>query len=164
VGIITRGFFMIGFPTETEEEVNQTIEFGKASSLCGATYFTVVYFPGTDLYKLAQSFGYFREESCEVQRDYVQVGEGPYDFSLETLAHLKKKAIREFAFTRERIENALRILPRYFTPREIDGFFMAYVVSSQMTLEEVEDETVRRLLRRYFVIADRFSRKNEFYV
>jgi hypothetical protein len=123
-----------------------------------------VYFPGTDLYKLAQSFGYFQEESCEVQRDYVQVGEGPYDFNLETLTHLKKRAIREFAFTRERIENALRILPRYFTPREIDGFFMAYVVSSQMTLDEVEDETVRRIMRRYFVIADRFSRKNEFYV
>jgi anaerobic magnesium-protoporphyrin IX monomethyl ester cyclase len=60
VGIVTRGFFMIGFPTETESEVVETIEYAKASSLCGATFFTVVYFPGTDLYKLAQSHGYFR--------------------------------------------------------------------------------------------------------
>ncbi|MBK7259204.1 MAG: radical SAM protein [Ignavibacteriae bacterium] len=35
VGIVTRGFFMIGFPTETEDEARQTIEYAKASSLCG---------------------------------------------------------------------------------------------------------------------------------
>jgi len=163
-GIITRGFFMLGFPTETEEEVIQTIEYAKASSLCGATYFTVVYFPGTELYALAQSLGYFQKRKYGIQRDYVQVGDGPYQFSTETLIGLKKKAIQEFAFTKERIENALRLLPNYFTQREIDGFFMAYVVSSKLTLDEVKDETVKRLLRRYFIIADRFSKKSEFYV
>jgi radical SAM superfamily enzyme YgiQ (UPF0313 family) len=162
--IVTRGFFMIGFPTETEEEVIQTIEFAKASSLCGATFFTVVYFPGTELYKIAQSLGYFQNESYNVQRDYVNVGEGPYEFSLETLTKLKMKGIREFAFTKERVENALRILPAYFTQREINGFFMAYVVSSRASLDEIEDETVRRLMRRYFLIADKFSKKSEFYV
>lgn len=164
VGIVTRGFFMIGFPTETESEVNETIEFAKASSLCGATFFTVVYFPGTEMFRIAQSMGYFNEEGYDVQRDYVNVGDGPYDFSLETLIALKKKAIKEFAFTKERIELALRLLPGYFTQREIDGFFMAYVVSSKLRLNEVKDETVLRLLKRYFVVADNFSKKSEFYV
>ncbi len=164
VGIATRGFFMLGFPSETEEEANRTIEFAKDSSLCGATFFTVVYFPGTELHQLARSMGYFSHKESEVQRDYVQVGEGPYAFSLETLVQLKKKAIRQFAFTRDRIERALRVLPAYFTPREIDGVFMAYVVSSGATFEELEDETVRRVLRRHFVVAKRFSRGNEFYV
>ena len=163
-GIITRGFFMLGFPTETEEELLRTIEYAKASSLCGATFFTVVYFPGTRLYDMARSLGYFQDDGYDVQRDYVQVGEGPYDFSLETLKRLKTKAIREFAFTRERIENALRVLPAYFTPREIDGFFMAYIVSSQLTLDEVEDAFVKATLRRHFVVADRFSKRGEFYV
>ena len=162
--IVTRGFFMIGFPTETEEEVLQTIEFAKASSLCGATFFTVVYFPGTELFKLAQTLGYFQEGNYNVQRDYVNVGEGPYEFSLETLTNLKMKGIREFAFTKERVENALKILPAYFTQREIDGFFMAYVVSSRTSIDEIEDENVKLLLRRYFVIADKFSKKSEFYV
>ena len=163
-GIITRGFFMIGFPTETEEEVVQTIEFAKASSLCGATFFTVVYFPGTELYKLAQSLGYFNNTEYDVQRDYVNVGEGPYDFSLETLTELKKKAIKEFAFTKERVESALRLLPGYFTQREIDGFFMAYVVSSRASFNEVNDETAGRILKRYFAVAEKFSKKSEFYV
>jgi len=164
VGIVTRGFFMLGFPTETEEEVLQTIEYAKSSALCGATFFTVVYFPGTELYKLARTLGYFQNEDYDVQRDYVNVGEGPYDFSLDTLTFLKKKAIREFAFTKERIDQVMRLLPDYFTQREIDGFFMAYVVSSGATLDEIEDESVKNRLRRHFVIAEKFSKKGEFYV
>jgi radical SAM superfamily enzyme YgiQ (UPF0313 family) len=163
-GIITRGFFMLGFPTETEEEVLQTIEYSKASSLCGATFFTVVYFPGTELYKLAQSLGYFNNTVYDVQRDYVNVGEGPYYFSLDTLTTLKKKAVKEFAFTKYRIQNALKLLPSYFTQREIDGFFMAYVVSSRATIDEIEDEDVKQVLKRYFLVADKFSKKSEFYV
>ncbi len=163
-GIVTRGFFMIGFPSETEEEVILTIEYAKASSLCGATFFTVVYFPGTELYRLAQAEGCFTDAGYNIQRDYVNVGAGPYAFSLERLVDLKKKAIREFAFSRWRIENALKILPGYFTQREIDGFFMAYVVSSRARLDDLEDETVKRILKRYFVIADHFSKKSEFYV
>jgi len=162
--IVSRGFFMLGFPTETVDEVNQTIEFAKSSSLCGATFFTVVYFPGTKLYELAQSLGYFKDAKYSVQRDYVNVGEGPYDFSIETLTKLKMRAVKEFAFTRERVENALRILPDYFTQREIDGFFMAYVISSRASIEDIEDETVRKLMHRYFLIANNFSKKNEFYV
>jgi hypothetical protein len=163
LGIVTRGFFMLGFPTETEDEVLQTIEFAKRSALCGATFFTVVYFPGTELYRLARSLGYF-QNGYEVKRDYVQIGEGPYDFPVERLHELKLQGIREFAFTHERIRNALDLLPGYFTQREIDGFLMAYVVSSKLRYEEIADPEVRRLLRRYFVVADRFSKKAEFYV
>jgi hypothetical protein len=41
---------------------------------------------------------------------------------------------------------------------------MAYVVSSRASLGEIEDEGVKQILRRYFVIADNFSKKTEFYV
>jgi radical SAM superfamily enzyme YgiQ (UPF0313 family) len=163
-GIVTRGFFMIGFPTETESEVIRTIEYAKASALCGATFFTVVYFPGTELYRIAQSLGYFLGPGYDVKRDYVDVGDGPYAFDLKTLTNLKMKAIREFAFTRERIDRVMALLPGYFTQREIDGFFMAYVVSSRASLDDIPDETVRQRLRRYFVISDKFSTKSEFYV
>lgn len=163
-GVVTRGFFMMGFPTETEDEVLATIEYAKNSTLCGATFFTVVYYPGTNLYKLAQSCGYFTNEEFEVQRDYVQVSDGPYEFSLDRLIELKKKAIFEFAFTRERLNNALNIMPPYFSEREINGLLMAYVVSSQATLNDIKDEYVRKVLRRYFIISERFSKRSEFYV
>lgn len=163
-GIVTRGFFMIGFPTETEDEVIETIEYAKASMLCGATFFTVVYFPGTELYRIARSLGYFTDSGYEIQRDYVDVGDGPYDFGVSRMTELKKKAIKEFAFTKERIDRVLKLLPGYFTQREIDGFFMAYVVSSRATLDEIEDASLGPLLHRYFAVAEKFSKKNEFYV
>jgi radical SAM superfamily enzyme YgiQ (UPF0313 family) len=163
-GIVTRGFFMMGFPTETEGEVLETIEYAKRSSLCGATFFTVVYYPGTDLYHLAQSAGCFKDRDIEVERDYVQVGEGPYSYTLDRLIELKKKAVFEFAFTRDRIHNALKIMPPYFAPREIDGAFMAYVVSSQASIDDIKDEEVRRILHRHFIIAKRFSKRSQFYV
>jgi anaerobic magnesium-protoporphyrin IX monomethyl ester cyclase len=163
-GSITRGFFMLGFPTETEAELNQTIDYALESSLLGATFFTVVYFPGTELYKLAQSLGYFNNGDYNITRDYVNVGEGPYNYSLETLTNAKKRALRDFAFSHKRLKEANRLLPDYFTQREIDGFFMAYVVSSRANLNDIKDEKVKDILRRYFVIADKFSKKNEFYV
>lgn len=163
-GIVTRGFFMLGFPTETEEEALGTIEYAKQSSLCGATFFQVVYYPGTKLHELAESLGFFKGEHNETQRDYVQVSDGPYAFAAERMVELKKQAIIEFAFTRERITRALELMPPYFTQREIDGMFMAYVVSSGARWEDLDDAFVRSTLKRHFVIAERFSRKREFYV
>ncbi len=43
------GFFMIGFPTETEEEIRQTIDYAAGSNLATANFSIVQMFPGTDL-------------------------------------------------------------------------------------------------------------------
>jgi anaerobic magnesium-protoporphyrin IX monomethyl ester cyclase len=50
----THGFFMMGFPTETEDEIRRTIEFARDSRLTTANFSLVKLFPGTDLY---QRFG-----------------------------------------------------------------------------------------------------------
>lgn len=47
------GFFMLGFPTETAEEIQATIDFAVQSSLTVAFFFSVVPQPGTPLYDLA---------------------------------------------------------------------------------------------------------------
>lgn len=52
LGIITSGVFMIGFPTETREEMEQTIRFACSSRLHGANFFKVVPYPGTELARL----------------------------------------------------------------------------------------------------------------
>ncbi len=163
-GIVTRGYFMIGFPGETEAEVLATIDYARRSALCGATFFTVVYYPGTELYRLARSLGYFRDGRANLDREYVQVGDGPYDFPVERLRELKRQAIREFAFTPERLAQVLRMLPGYFLPREIDAFLMAYVVSSGLTAADLPPGPVRERLARHFLAAERFSKKADFYV
>ncbi len=52
-GIFTSGFFMLGFPSETPEEIEQTVEFAHTSELNRAHFFTVVPHPGTELHRLA---------------------------------------------------------------------------------------------------------------
>jgi anaerobic magnesium-protoporphyrin IX monomethyl ester cyclase len=49
-GIFANGFAMLGFPTETEEEMRQTIDVTCHSMLHTASFLTVTPFPNTELY------------------------------------------------------------------------------------------------------------------
>ncbi len=50
-GIFNVGYFMFGFPTETLEEMKQTIKFALHSNLHVAFFFVLNPFKGTDIYK-----------------------------------------------------------------------------------------------------------------
>ena len=54
IGLIVKGFFMLGFPAETPEEIHATIRYAVKSKLDLAHFFTVTPFPGTILRKLAE--------------------------------------------------------------------------------------------------------------
>ena len=56
-GIFLRGFFMMGFPTETEEEIQATIDFACSSRLHTALFFVVNMFKGTEIYKQVEEGG-----------------------------------------------------------------------------------------------------------
>lgn len=51
LGIFTNGFFMMGFPTESLEEVKRTVDFALRSKLHTAHFFIVTPFEGTELYE-----------------------------------------------------------------------------------------------------------------
>ncbi|MDY6823084.1 MAG: radical SAM protein [Thermodesulfobacteriota bacterium] len=53
-GMITKGFFMLGFPGETPAEIEQTIAAACGSKLDLAHFFTVTPFPGTELGETAR--------------------------------------------------------------------------------------------------------------
>ncbi|ACL06434.1 Radical SAM domain protein [Desulfatibacillum aliphaticivorans] len=52
LGITTVGFFMLGFPSETRDELLATVDFACRSRLNFATFFVVTPFEGTPLYDL----------------------------------------------------------------------------------------------------------------
>ncbi|HEY6572734.1 MAG TPA: radical SAM protein, partial [Candidatus Eisenbacteria bacterium] len=99
-GIVTKGFFMLGFPTETEAEARATIAYAESSDLVQAMFFTVVYFPGTPLFRLAETVRDMGEHRRHLEDDYVRTREGPYAFSRETLDAVKTEGIRRFFFSR----------------------------------------------------------------
>jgi len=163
-GIVTRGFFMIGFPTETEQEANLTVEFAKASDLVLTLFFTVVYFPGTELHRLARDLAGFSDLDLGLEEDYVRTREGPYAFSRAALEQLKRRAIREFFFSPRRIDLFFNKMPNFYEQRDIDASMLGAIISSEMKEEEIEDELCLDRLHRYFLIANRFSGKSGFFV
>jgi anaerobic magnesium-protoporphyrin IX monomethyl ester cyclase len=163
-GILTRGFFMIGFPTETEKEALMTIDYAKSSNLVLAMFFTVVYFPGTPLFRLAQVTSNISEFDLGLEEDYVRTREGPYAFSKETLEKLKLKAIREFFFSAKRLKLAFKIMPNFYTQRDIDASILVEIISGEIEEKEIQDPLYAKKLHRYFLIANRFSKKTGFFV
>ena len=55
VGIETVGFFMIGFPTETKQEIKNTINFALELPLTRAIFAKVTPLPGTELFTALQT-------------------------------------------------------------------------------------------------------------
>lgn len=163
-GILTRGFFMIGFPTETVEEASMTIEYAKSSDLVLAMFFTVVYFPGTPLYRLAQKMSEISDFNLGLEDDYVRTREGPYAFSRETLDELKLKAIREFFFSEKRLNLSFDIMPNFFNQRDFDASMLVNIISGKVGEDEIKDPQLAKKMHRYFLIAHRFSEKEGFFV
>ena len=56
-GIDVRGFFMIGFPTETKEEILQTINFAKELNVDVAQFMVATPLPGTEMWEIAKTNG-----------------------------------------------------------------------------------------------------------
>lgn len=61
-GIAVRGFFMIGFPTETKEEIIQTINFAKELNVDVAQFMVATPFPGTEMWNIAKEKGKINNE------------------------------------------------------------------------------------------------------
>jgi len=163
-GIVTKGFFMLGFPTETEQEVRMTIRFAEESDLVQAMFFTVVYFPGTPLFQLAQSVCDMSAYELGLEDDYVHTREGPYAFSRDRLDELKLEAIRSFFFSPKRVQLAQKLLPNFLNQHDIDAAALATIISGKVTEADITDVEVRDALHRYLLVAERFSKASGFFV
>ena len=61
-GIDVRGFFMIGFPTETKDEILQTINFAKELDVDVAQFMVSTPYPGTEMWEIAKTNGTISED------------------------------------------------------------------------------------------------------
>ena len=77
---------------------------------------------------------------------------------------MKTRAIREFFFSRKRLEIARRVLPGFFTRRDIDAATLATVISSGLHESEIPDPDVASAHHRHFLVAERFSERTGFFV
>jgi magnesium-protoporphyrin IX monomethyl ester (oxidative) cyclase len=113
VGINVNGFFVLGFPGETRETIEDTIKFAKSLDLDSAIFSIATPYPGTELYDQCTSKGYLDGNSLEkVKIAYANITTEL--LSAEEVEQLRDKAVREFQ--RNRI---LKHPTRLLRPREL---------------------------------------------
>lgn len=124
-GIEIKGFFMIGLPGETEETIQQTIDFAKELDIDIAAFSITIPFPGTEIWAEAIRNGEFRATSFENYTPYTKgkLAFVPKGLTAKKLLDYQKKAYREFYFRpRVFLRELLKIRNLRMLKAKIQGF------------------------------------------
>lgn len=116
------GLFMIGLPTETEEEIEETIRFAIESDVDFAKFAVTVPFPGSQLYDMLFSAGKLNRKDWE---NFTTFNPDPHKIALATdtisaerLLYLQKVATRRFYLRLKMIFRHLFVI-RTITPKNL---------------------------------------------
>ena len=111
-GVFAHGFTMMGFPTETENEIRMTIDVANNSSLHSATFFTVTPYPGTKIYELVCNTHPERLESIRYEdKNYSLIRVNFSDVPDDLFFRLQRTAWRRFYLNPRRIKRIIRDYP-----------------------------------------------------
>jgi anaerobic magnesium-protoporphyrin IX monomethyl ester cyclase len=120
--IETLGFFMLGFPGETVEEINQTIRFAGGSRFDEALFSIATPYAGTELSDLVRSTGaYEGGDFHDEWEGVVKVKSEEWDF--KKLKRLQQKAYFLFFLARFRF---LKIFLKMKNPKMIKRYGAAF--------------------------------------
>jgi anaerobic magnesium-protoporphyrin IX monomethyl ester cyclase len=92
--VMMSGFFMVGFPTETEDEMLMTIDFALKSSLHNALFFVVSPYEGTELFEQVRHRDEVKPQ-FDVKRVYLR-----QRVNLSEIPDLRFKWLRSKAYLR----------------------------------------------------------------
>ena len=98
-GIDVRGFFMIGFPTETKEEILETIKFAKDLDIDVAQFMISTPFPGTEMWEISKAYGTINDNDLSKFTFYAPDETLPFSSNLlsdKEILDLYKYAFRSF--------------------------------------------------------------------
>jgi radical SAM superfamily enzyme YgiQ (UPF0313 family) len=110
-GVMVHGAFMLGFPTETEEEMEATIEWAARSSFHTAAFFRVIPFKGTKLYGQVEEAGHALPSDWSRYEPYqseINLSAVPE----EKILALRKQAYRRFYLNPRRLWRIFRLIPQ----------------------------------------------------
>ncbi len=126
-GIVTGCYYMLGFPTETEEEMEATVEYALSLKNHVASFFYLMPFPGTEIAESDPQLAARLRESVfpDASRLTVNLSAAPD----EAVERIKRKAYRNFYFSPARVYRVLRDVPK--NPRLIASAIAALRLSFQ---------------------------------
>jgi len=113
--IFTNGFSMLGFPTETEDEMRQTIRVACDAAFHTGSFFTVTPYPNTLLYDQVTVSNPERLANIDyVNRDFSRMRVNLSDVPDELFYRLQRTANRRFFLNPRRLARILRDYPNPF--------------------------------------------------
>ncbi|HDP33548.1 MAG TPA: B12-binding domain-containing radical SAM protein [Candidatus Hydrogenedentes bacterium] len=112
-GVFTNGFMMLGFPTETAEELQMTIDVANHSQLHTGSFFTVTPFPNTELYKIACQIAPEKLEAINYEdMTYISIRVNISSVSDRELFYYQRKANIQFYLNPRRFYRMWRDFPQ----------------------------------------------------
>jgi magnesium-protoporphyrin IX monomethyl ester (oxidative) cyclase len=114
IGMWTHASFIIGFPYETKEDIEETINYAIESELDFAAFFIATPFPGTPLYEIYKEEGLFPDfgngRAMKWEGSQQVVMTDTHHFKKEELQDYLRKAHQRFYHSRiKKFLNPLRI-------------------------------------------------------
>lgn len=127
IGLITNLCVMVGFPSETFDEAMETlVHFSKYEGLVLPYYFSLKYYPGTEIFRTARDHGIeIRPASYRDPYHGYEFQETPL-LSRKDFEKLNQWYLRHIFLNPRRLRNAVDTLRRHFTEEEIKDMFTLF--------------------------------------
>ncbi|WNJ99104.1 radical SAM protein [Thalassospiraceae bacterium LMO-JJ14] len=125
---------MHGFPTETEDEANMTLDFIKSINWIDFPYLhNVRIFPGTELEHFALEVGVPRE-IIEASQDMSYHEIAPtLPFSREFTSGIRTKFVRDYVLNKDRLKSVIPRQLEQFSVEELDQKYNSYFPTKRIT-------------------------------
>ncbi|MHC9541534.1 MAG: radical SAM protein [Vulcanimicrobiota bacterium] len=95
LGFITKGYFVVGLPGETLQNMEKTFVFARALSFDAAGIFIATPLPGTELYRLCTEKGYLKKDFSFLRATYARGNIDTPDFTSDQVEKLVSKNMLE---------------------------------------------------------------------
>ena len=95
-GLKVTGSFILGIPSETKEEMKQTVDYALSLPLDGVSFFTFTPYPNTELRNLAFKYGKVSTNWRDYSGHPSRLPYIPNDMSQEELLDFQTKAYKRF--------------------------------------------------------------------
>jgi len=129
---------MHGFPTETEEEAYETLNYIKSIKWVHFPYmFNVRVFPGTELEHFALEQGVSKELIDKSQDMSYEEGSPTIPFTRDFTKGIKTQFLRDYVLNKERLLHVIPYQMKIFTENELDQRYNAYFPSKINSLNDL---------------------------
>lgn len=98
LGLKTKGFFILGYPGETKEQMQRTVDFAAQANLDWAIFFIAAPIVGSELEQLCRERGYLIGEKLDYVRQFYVSNIQTPEFTPKHVKNLKEKANFEINF------------------------------------------------------------------